>query len=55
MAGGQGTRLGVTYPKGMFSVGLPSTKTLYELQAQRIQRIEQLAFEKTGKQGTVPW
>ncbi|KAH7394340.1 nucleotide-diphospho-sugar transferase [Pyrenochaeta sp. MPI-SDFR-AT-0127] len=56
MAGGQGTRLGSSAPKGCFDIGLPSKKSLFQLQGERIAKVERLAAKKHGKDSvTVPW
>jgi UDP-N-acetylglucosamine/UDP-N-acetylgalactosamine diphosphorylase len=54
LGGGQGTRLGFDGPKGLYNIALPSSKSLFQLYAERIVRLQQLVAEGSNKKVAVP-
>ncbi|MDF2960813.1 MAG: UDP-N-acetylglucosamine pyrophosphorylase [Paenibacillus sp.] len=49
VAGGQGSRLGHEGPKGTYDIGLPSHKSLFQLQAERLMNLSKRAGHP------IPW
>jgi UDP-N-acetylglucosamine pyrophosphorylase len=53
VAGGQGTRLGCPDPKGTVDIGLLSHRSLFQIQAERLIKLQQLVTDRLGKPCTL--
>ena len=47
-AGGQGTRLRFPHPKGLFDIGMPSHKSIFEYQVERVHKVQLEACRRYG-------
>ncbi len=54
MSGGQGTRLGFNGPKGMYDIGLPSHKPIFQIHIERILRLKELCGNDQGYSSSLP-
>merc|ERR1719265_853533 len=54
LAGGLDSRLGEEFPKAMIDVGLLSKKSIFQLYAERLRRLQHLVHRKTKHSVHVP-
>jgi UDP-N-acetylglucosamine/UDP-N-acetylgalactosamine diphosphorylase len=54
LSGGQGTRLGFDGPKGMYDIGLPSKKTIFQLHIEKVKGVRYLHQQPDGSLPSIP-